>query len=124
MFTGENENWQDNTFLRSTFGEIPIIGPFFLEKELKKSVPKSIHSSFMLMGGVLIMVMDPLHLKPKTLGAEIGSGMAHMVLGMWLGGVAYHLTEYTSKKAANCLGLFSNHRNQEVDDEKVAFAKA
>lgn len=101
----EDDSRQGNAFIRSTLGEISVIGPFFVERSLKKAIPKSIHSSCMLMGGVMIMVMDPFHLKPKTLGEMIGSGVAHMVLGMWLGGITYHAAAYIMTSASSCLPL-------------------
>jgi hypothetical protein len=93
------------TFIRNRLGEIPVIGPFFIERRLKKAVKKSLHECFMLMGGVLMMAINLFHLKPKTFGGKIGSGIAHMVVGMWLGTVAYHTTEYTVGKIASCLNL-------------------
>lgn len=115
MLTGEGEDRQGNHFVRSTLGEIPVIGPFFLEKSLKKAVPKSLHSSFMLMGGVLIMAMDPFHLKPKTLSEKIGSGTAHMVVGMWFGAVAYHAAEYTVGRITSCLNLSGDTTDKEAE---------
>ncbi len=113
MMTGESEktwqgHWRKNAVIKNIFGEMPILGPFFLEPRLWDAVPKSFHAAFMFFGGVVLMSTDPFNLMPmpesdNVVAKSVGVGTLYMGIGMWAGAVSYHAVDHGVKKLRSSL---------------------
>jgi len=107
MADEDNETWQghwkEHSCLKKIFGEMPIFGPLFLERDLWHAAPKSLHSASMFCGGVLLMSTNPFSLVPKNTVDHFAVGALYMLLGMWSGAITFHLAADAVQVAANAV---------------------
>lgn len=103
MMTGEEEStwqghWRKHAMVKNILGEMPILGPFFLEARLWDAVPKSLHAACMFFGGIILMSTNPFGFESDNTGERVGEGVTYMGLGMWAGAVSFHAVDYSIKK--------------------------
>lgn len=107
------ETWHDNWLVKNVLAEIPIIGAFFIAAQLGDATQHALKSSFMLLGGTTVMMLNSLGVdetdSPVVKFTKLTGGMA---LGMTTGVVLYNTLFAVGKKTVEaCKGC-----HQEPED--------
>jgi len=94
------KTWRDNWFIKNVFSEIPVVGGIFQTAQLGHVASYAVKSSFMLLGGTTVMMLNLLGIdendNPGVTFAKMTGGMA---IGMTAGVVLYNSLFSAGKKS-------------------------
>ena len=90
--------WRDIWFVKNVLVDIPIIGGFFKTAQLGLAAQHTVKSSFMLLSGTTVMMLNLMHIDDAD---GPGEKFAKMTGGMAGGMVLYNTLFSVGKKSLN-----------------------
>lgn len=111
--------WRDNWFVKNVLAEIPVIGGFFKTAQLGHALHHATKSSFMLLGGTTVMMLNLMQISendaPGEKFAKMTGGMAvGMTGGMVLYNTLFSMGQKTIEAGNRCCHQESNDDAQSL----------
>ena len=100
----QHATWRDNWIAKYALFEVAVIGDALSNPDIEKAFPKTVKSVFMLVGGVLLMMLNPTAVSMSddkltflTLGSinmAIGMTVSRIIFNILFHGVPFLYSKY------------------------------